>query len=207
MPIYPSKIRSLFYAVAELVGCVASTRSLDWPAWYRRRLADRSLSELRRRTLGMMLAGISMKRTDPYLALDTWVNGRDLWASGMKTPTIAILACEAALWLKEEETFMDAFSIGKRLFSDSTCARLEFLKDTYRPGPAIREPRDIHLPLALPHDAALPFVDHYARARAADAEGRFDIALEYYKKALRTLPVNHEATEFARNRDYEIRNN
>ena len=193
--------------MAELVRCIANTRSLDWPAWFRHRLADKTLSERRRRTLGTMLMGICIQRADPHLALDSWVNGRDLWASGAKTATIAILACEAALWLKKEEIFLEAFSIGKPLFPDSTRSRLEFLREAYVSGQPIKAPRDIHLPSALPHDALLPFVDYYARARVADAEGRFDIALDYYTKALRTLPVSHEAYNISRTRDYEIRNN
>lgn len=49
----------------------------------------------------------------------------------------------------------------------------------------------VSMPVPLAHDGLLTYVDDYARARAADSEDRVEVALDYYQRALESLPRNH----------------
>jgi tetratricopeptide (TPR) repeat protein len=86
------------------------------------------------------------------------------------------------------------------VISGMTCdtkARLEFLREVYLNEPIAGVPRLLPLPVPLAHDGFLHYVDDYARARVADSQERLDVALEYYKRALASLPQSHSAYDFA----------
>lgn len=193
---YPSRIHFALFSLEELARYVICSRDPDWTAWFLRRLADRKLSERRRRAIGILLASTAKSRASAPLARDVWLAGRDLWDEARK-PTVAVLACEAAAWLRDQATFDDALAVGSRLFTSAAKARLQFLREVYLNEPIAGVPRLIPLPALLAHDGLLHYVDDYARARAADSQGRVDVALEYYKRALASLPRNHSAYEFA----------
>lgn len=199
MPTYPSRLQLAFFGFDELVRWLIRGQETDWAASLLRRLSDRKLSEPRRRTVGAVLFSRATSRVDASLARDAWLAGKDLWPE-LRKATTAVLACEAAAWLRDKSTFEDAFAVGDRVFTKSTRARLEFLRDVYLNQPTAGVPRLIQLPVPLAHDAFLPYVDDYARARVADSQRRFAVALEYYQRALASLPRNHAAYEFALNR-------
>lgn len=205
MPIYPSKVQVVLFSLGELVRWLIRGQGADWTSWLLRRLADRQLSEPRRRTFGAHLFIRARSQIDASLARDAWLAGKDLWPE-LRKATIAVLVCEAAAWLRDKSTFEDAFAVGERLFTESGRARLEFLRDVYLNQPAAGVPRLMQLPVPLAHDGLLPYVDDYARARIADSQSRFAVALEYYQRALASLPRDDAAYEFARNRCNTIRN-
>ncbi len=205
MPIYPSRVQLVFLGVSEMVRCLIGSRNKDSAPWLLDRLSDQTLSEQRRRTLGSLLVGMAKGRASASLARDVWLAGRDLWP-GLRKATTAVLACEAAAWLKDRSTFDDAFTVGDYLFTGSTRERLKFLRDVYLNPSAIGLQRAIQLPVPLAHDGLLTYVDDYARARAADSQDKVDVALDYYQRALESLPRNHEAYEFALGRCNTIRN-
>jgi hypothetical protein len=188
-----------------MVRCLIGSGNGDSASWFLRRLSDRELSEQRRRTVGALLVSMAKQRASASLARDVWLAGRDLWP-GLRKATTAVLACEAAAWLRDRSTFDDAFTVTKHLLSSSTRERLEFLREVYLDQPAIGTPRAIRLPVPLAHDGLLAYVDDYARARAADSEDRVEVALDYDQRALESLPRNHEAYEFALGRCNAIRN-
>lgn len=205
MPIYPSKVQVVLFSLGELVRWLIRGQGADWTSWLLRRLSDRKLSEPRRRTFGAHLFVSARSRIDASLARDAWLAGKDLWPD-LRKATVAVLVCEAAAWLGDKSTFEDAFAGGDRLFTKSARARLEFLRDVYLNQPAAGVYRLMQLPVPMAHDGFLPYVDDYARARVADSQKRFDVALEYYLRALASLPRNHAAYEFALNRCNVIRN-
>lgn len=205
MAAYPPKYLAFFFAFHELGRYVFAGMREDWVAWLLRRLADRQLSGQRRWTIAAVLVSAAKSRASASLARDVWLAGRDLWSDARK-PTVAVLACEAAAWLRDQPTFDDALAVCSRLLTDSARARLEFLREVYLQELVTGVPRLIRLPVPLAHDGHLHYVDDYARARAADSRGKLDVAEEYYMRALTTLPRDHEAYRFAMSRCNTIRN-
>lgn len=154
-----------------------------------------------------MLTSTARLRGSASLARDLWIAGRDVWPYGhAKQAVTVIMVCEAAAWLNDNRTFGDAFAAGSGFVNDATRARLEFLKEAYLSHPTLAVPRLLALPNLLPHNAVLRYVDYYARARAADSEDRFDVALEHYRHALDSLPKEHAAYDFALGRCNQIIN-
>ncbi len=150
------------------------------------------------RLVTALIARNAQKRVDPQAIVDAAGElGRQVSLSDVH-PNYLVALAEAGVWLDRRELAAEAIGSAAASVSEGTIRRLSALF-AWRFDPREFESETLLSPL-LPDNAIFEFVDHYARARAADELDRLDIAYPHYVRALLGLPYDSKPYHHARDR-------